>query len=45
MSIKSHIVNQLKSFIHSRTVSVNLASNIFVNNYLQHTEEIQYEIY
>jgi len=27
MSIKSHIVNQLNSFIHSRTVSVNLTSN------------------
>jgi len=42
MSMKSHIVNELNSFIHSRTVSVNI---FFVNNYLQHTEEIQYEIY
>ena len=28
MSIKSHIVNQLNSLIHSRTDSVNLISNI-----------------
>jgi len=28
MSIKSRIVNQLNSLIHSRTVSVDLTSNI-----------------
>jgi len=41
MSIKSHIVNQLNYFIHSRTVSVNLTSNICMHE----TFLFVYEIY